>query len=86
MKQVLDYFCDTSPTIFESILSIFNQMPTKSLLEVTEAPATGLNTINHKKVRWLVDGNQNFKRFKNDFLSFIKVFERHISGLEGLKK
>lgn len=49
MKQVLDYFCDTSPTIFESISSIFNHMSTKSLLEVTEAPATGLITMNHKK-------------------------------------
>ena len=32
MKQVLDYFCDTSPTIFESILSIFNHMSTKSFI------------------------------------------------------
>ena len=34
---------------FESISSIFNHMSTKSLLEVTEAPATGLITMNHKK-------------------------------------
>ena len=77
MKQVLDYFCDTSPTIFESISSIFNHMSTKSLLEVTEAPATGLITMNHKSP--VAGGPRNgkiFKIFDDDFLSFIKVLRR----------
>ena len=56
-------------------------MSTKSLLEVTEAPATGLITMNHKK-----PGGKIFKRFDDDFFSFMKVFKTHISGLEGFKK